>query len=94
MGFTISTKIRLEVSIVAINGDLIDPTTLIFTMTSPDNNITTFIYPTNNEIVKESVGIYYIDWIINQIGFHKFNFQTTGNVIVSKSASFIGDAKF
>lgn len=57
-----------------------DPTTVIFRMRKPDGTITEYTYPTDSEIVRTTVGIYYVEWVFDTFGYHNALFQGTGTI--------------
>lgn len=65
-----------------------DPTVISFVMTEPDGVITTFIYLTDVELVKDSTGNYHLDYPITKAGRHLFKFVGTGAVVSTQTSEF------
>lgn len=55
-----------------------DPDTVTFKMTEPDGITTTFVYLTDAELVKDSVGNYHVDWTFAKSGRHFLRWEGTG----------------
>lgn len=45
-----------------------DPTTVTFKIKSPSGTVTTYIYATDAQLVKDSTGNYHVDWLFNESG--------------------------
>ena len=55
-----------------------DPTTLTFKMKEPDGTVTTYVFGTDAELVKDDTGDYHADWTIAKAGRHRWRFIATG----------------
>ncbi len=62
------------------DGTLTNPTTVTFTLREPDGVKTTYTYPTDPEIVRDSTGIYSFSFVPDQVGSHGFRWLGTGTV--------------
>jgi len=72
--------IRIQSRIRDSNGDLVDPQTIRIELKKPgDENYTVYSVATNPGIIKESTGIYYIDFDLDQPGRWKYTWFTLGN---------------
>lgn len=60
-------------------GALIDPQTVAFSILLPDGSLVTKTYLTDNEVAKDSVGIYHMDYTIVQDGRHWYSALSTGS---------------
>lgn len=69
-------------------GTLTDPTTVTFSITEPDGTQTTYVQGIDDEAVKDSTGVYYVDWTITQAGRHYWKWTGTGTVITAEEESF------
>ena len=79
---------RLTVAFVDLASVATDPTTVTFVMRAPDGTTTTYVYGTDSELVKDSVGNYHVDWTIAQELRHHYEFNGTGTVIASFPGEF------
>lgn len=66
---------RLSVAFKDINGAAADPTTVTFRMRKPDGTVTTYVFGTDSELVKDSVGNYHVDWTFALAGRHVWRFE-------------------
>ena len=57
-----------------------DPDTVTFKITDPDNVTTTYVYGTNDELIKVSTGIYRVDINLNKEGIWYYRWEGTGSV--------------
>lgn len=55
---------------------LTDPTTLTFTVKTPSGVETTYLYP-SSPIVRSSVGAYYAEFVLSEIGIWEYEWVTT-----------------
>jgi hypothetical protein len=67
---------------------LTDPTTVSIKITLPDKSATTYVYGTDSEVVKDSTGVYYMDFSCDTAGIHKYHWHGTGAVQAAKSGEF------
>lgn len=59
-------------------GSDIDPTTVSFKFTTPGGVATTYLYGTDAQVVKDSVGNYHVDLSVNQRGDWHYRWESTG----------------
>jgi hypothetical protein len=84
------TLVRCSAHFTDIDGDDADPTTVVFKFKGPDDEeVTTYTYPDDNEIVvKDSVGHYHSDVLGDYKGDWVYYFQGTGAVQIADEGSF------
>ncbi len=71
--------VRVRATFKNENGVKVDPATVQVSVKKPDLTITTYIYGTNPEVIKESVGVYYIDInTTNAVGNWFFVWKSSG----------------
>ena len=70
-------------------GTVTDPTTVTFKMTEPDGTVTTYINGTHAQNVKDSIGVYHVDFTITQAGRHFWEFAGTGALVQLEESSFV-----
>ena len=61
-----------------VNNVLTDPTAVTFKMKDPADVLTTYIYGTNVELVKDSVGKYHVMVSLNKYGIWWYRYEGTG----------------
>jgi hypothetical protein len=62
------------------NDALVDPT-VTFKITSPSAATTTYVYPTDVQLVKESAGKYHVDFVLNAAGTWKWKWEASGTYV-------------
>jgi hypothetical protein len=72
------TTLRVPVAYSDSNGVDVDPTTVTFKLMAPDRTTTTYVYGTDAQVVKESVGDYYVDVVPTQAGRWWYQWLSTG----------------
>jgi hypothetical protein len=77
--------VRLQATFKNAALTLTDPTTVSIKLTLPDRSVTTYVYGTDSEVVKDSTGVFYLDLICDTAGIHKYHYHGTGAVQASKS---------
>lgn len=71
---------RLTVTFTNSSDANTDPTAVSFAMREPDGTVTSYVYTTDVELVKQATGIYYVDWPFAKQGRHSWRFVGTGTV--------------
>lgn len=79
--FDIGDNKRFSITFTDIVGAAADPTAITAVITEPDGVVTTYVYGTDAELVKDSVGVYYVDWTFAKKGRHKIKISGTGAVV-------------
>jgi len=82
------TRVRLRMTLRDLAGDIADPTQLVFSIKEPSGDITTYIWGIDDEVVRDSEGIFYVDWDASEVGTHYYKWQANGAVQLGKSAAF------
>lgn len=59
---------------------LADPSVITARLKTPAGVTTVYIYQTNVELVRASLGIYYVDLLVNAAGVWSYRFEGTGTV--------------
>ena len=86
--YDVGDQRRLKATFTDIDGAAADTTTVTFKITAPDGTTTTYVFGTDAEAVKESTGVYYVDWTITQSGEHRWKWTGTGNAAAAGESSF------
>lgn len=59
-------------------GVAIDPDAVSITIKAPDGTVTSYVYGTDIEVVRDGVGLYHMDVDANQAGTWFYRFESTG----------------
>lgn len=71
--YQIGDTVRLSVTwTLRATGAAFDPTNTRFIVREPDGTETTWDYPTDAEVVRDSSGNYHLDYVIDQAGTHTY----------------------
>lgn len=70
---------RLSAAVTDSDAAAADPTGLSFTLQPPDGVTVTYVYGTDAELVKDSVGNYHVDITLSQPGRWAYKFNATGS---------------
>ena len=73
------------------DGALTDPTTITLRHTEPGLAAVNYVYGTDVEVVRESLGIFHVDYLADAVGEHKWRWLGTGAVQISIKGGFIID---
>ena len=81
--------VRCQAEFRTVNtNELVDPDTVIFKFKDPNGTIITYTYGVDSELVKDSVGIYYVDIDIDSDGIWFYRFEGSGNHQAAGEAKF------
>lgn len=72
--FQIGDVARLSAAFTDANAAAADPGGVQFKIREPDGTVTTYVYGTDAQLVKDSTGNYHVDWLIDQAGRHRYRF--------------------
>ncbi len=70
-------------------GTLIDPSTVGFEFRKPDGTITSYVYPTHAQLVKDATGTYHVDIDANAAGTWRWRWESTGTGQAAEEGAFI-----
>ena len=65
-----------------------DPTGVTFKIKLPSGAVTTYVYSTDVQLIKDSTGNYHVCWTITMKGTNHFRFAGTGALIAAEEDSF------
>lgn len=85
--YTLGNVIKLAANFQSNSVD-VDPTTITFKLKDPLGVITTYVYGTNAELVKESTGDYYVHYTPTVEGRHTYRFSSGTTYIAADEDSF------
>jgi hypothetical protein len=67
---------------------LADPAAVTCKIKQPDETVVQYDYGTDAELVRDSLGIYYVEFLPSQSGAYCWRFEGTGNVTCAEEAHF------
>lgn len=74
---------QLTATFTDLNNNLVDPTTVICIVQTPDNVKTTYTSSTTPAIVRASLGVYNLALSLVEVGTYIYRFSGTGSVIAA-----------
>jgi hypothetical protein len=89
--YDVGDRVKLSAEIrdlESVGSPLIDPDTLVFKMLEPNATITTYTYGVDPELVRDSVGVFHVEWDVDQAGNHWSRFAASGNVGAAEERGF------
>lgn len=85
--YHVGTKVRLSAAFTDIDDAAQDPGGVQFKIREPDGTVTTYVYGTDAEVVRDSLGNFHVDWLIASAGRHRYRFAgVTSGQAASESA--------
>lgn len=85
--YKLGQKVRCKVSF-KVNGTLTDPTTVTAKIKAPSGNVSTYVYGTDAELVRESTGVYHVDVVTDEKRQWYFRFEGTGTCTAVEEKAF------
>lgn len=79
----VGTRVRYKVLFKSLANVAADPATVRFKIKPAGGAQVTYVYPTNAELVKDSVGNYHVDYLLSIPGFWTARFEGSGTVDVA-----------
>ena len=86
--FDVGDLVKLTAAFTNSAGAASDPAGLTFKVKNPNGNVTTYVYGTDSEVVKASVGNYYVEISATLAGTWHYRFAGTGNGQAADEGSF------
>lgn len=86
--YDIGDLVRIKATFENVDGVILDPTTITFKLKTPDDVTTVYVYGTDAALVKESTGVYHVDWSCTQAGLHIYLYIGTGTVQTAEESHF------
>lgn len=79
----------------AVSAAATDPSTITFKVKVPAGTVTTYVYGTDVQVVKDSTGNYHVDWAATAEGIHAWRFEGTGTCQAAAEQQFtVSDSRF
>lgn len=91
MSFDIGEKIRLKAEFTDTSQNPLDPTSIIITVTSPAEVVSTYYYNVGGEadtITRQSLGVFYVDISLDTDGWWIWHCAGDGTVIAVEESTF------
>jgi len=88
VSYYIRKLIELKVTFRNDAGAVTDPTSPTLAIHKPDGTITTYVHPTDTALMKDSTGVYHVNYIPTMRGTHKWEAYGTGAVYTGEMAAF------
>lgn len=79
--FDIGDRKRFSITFTDITAAPADPTIVTAFITEPDGVVTAYVYLTDAELVKDSTGVYHVDWTFAKAGRHKIKLSGEGSLV-------------
>jgi len=77
-----------------VAGALTDPTVVTLKWRVAGGTTTTWVYLTDTQIVRDSVGVFHADIPVVAAGLHYFRWEGTGAVVAAEESTFVAGTTF
>jgi hypothetical protein len=67
---------------------LVDPDAITFKFKTPSGSTTIYQYGTNNQLVREATGVYYVNVVASEAGTWSYRFEASGGFVGNNEDSF------
>ncbi len=78
--YTIGQMVRVTATFNDSSGMETNPTSVVAKYRSPNGAVTSLVYGTDADVVRDSTGIYHIDLLLNAEGVWHYRVEGTGTV--------------
>lgn len=86
--------VRVSGAFANSSGTAIDPTVVRFSFTNPGGTTTSYVYPTDVQLVKDSTGNYHVDIDAATVGTWLYRFYSTGTGQAAAEGEFFVKSNF
>ena len=86
--YDIGSLVRISATFTLASG-VEDPSTITAKVKLPNGTTTTYVYGTDGALVRDSKGVYHVDWSVTAAGVHQYRFVGTGTAQGAASGSFL-----
>lgn len=86
--FDLGDLIELKITFRNDSGAVADPTSPTLAIHKPDGTTTTYVYPTDAQLVKDSTGVYHVNYAPTMAGTHHWRGSGTGAVTAAEQGAF------
>lgn len=78
MSYNVGDLVTISGTLTGSDGDELDPTAVFVEYKDPEGNIITLAYPDDAALVRDGAGVYHADISIDQSGYWRYRFYSTG----------------
>ncbi len=86
--YDIGDLVLLTATFRDLNGVLTDPSTPTIKVRTPNGTLTSYVYPTDAAMVKDVVGVYYLQFTPTVDGYHGWSALGTAAVAAGETSGF------
>jgi hypothetical protein len=86
--FVLGNLVRCTTTFRNTANAVADPTAITFKFKTPAGAITTYTYGVDQQLVKDSTGVYHVDLTANAVGTWNYRFAGTGTVVAATEGDF------
>lgn len=90
--YLVGVELQLSCAITDQSGQPADPSALDFKIKLPDGTLVTYTYGTDPQLVRDTVGQYYVYFDCTEAGVHWYRFEATGTIVTAAEQSFLVQA--
>lgn len=76
--YDVGDLIRCTGTFTNAAGTAVDPTTVTFKVEDASGDVTSYVYDTDPEVVRDGTGVYHVDVSIDEAGRWQFRWESTG----------------
>lgn len=81
-------QVGLEITFRNASGALTDPTAVTFRLTPPSGAVVNYTYGVDAQLVRQSIGLFTVDYIPSLPGVYDYSFTGTGAINLSEEGQF------
>lgn len=92
----VGSKVRLTATFKNDSGALDDPSTVVYRVVPPAGDATLarhYTYGTDGALIRDSIGVYHLDLIIDNSGDWRWSAEGTGNVEAYHESLIVGQTR-
>lgn len=81
--YDIGDRPKLTFTFTDEDGAPADPTTVTCKIRKDGEAVTTYVYGTDAEVVKDAVGVYHVDYLLTSSGIYYYRGEGTGAIVAA-----------
>jgi hypothetical protein len=86
--FDIGDLVELKATFQDDAGQPTDPTTVTFKIQPAGGQVTTYVYGTDVDVIRDSAGVFRVNWLVTQPWTHEYRWIGTGAVAQEEGGTF------